>query len=305
MVLRTPGRMADPAVAFPALAEQARVAVRLHPRRGTPGPLDSSVGGPLLWPAEEPWPHCAEHEAGSWELVAASEPGTLAAAIPMVAVAQVFARDVPELPFPAGADVCQVLWCPAQHGDALQPLALVRWRDSTAVGVALAEPPSPGPDLGTGEFRPQPCALDPERVVDYPDPWELDDGLRQEIEAWAQEHGSSYFDLATAPGTKAVGWPDWIQHPEYPACTCGAAMEHLLTLASWECDGASWPCWLPEQERAALTFHPPPAGGDPEQYPLLTTTEDAGLMIGDAGNFYLFTCTRCADRPVRTASQCS
>ncbi|MFF8835561.1 hypothetical protein [Streptomyces sp. NPDC015130] len=42
----------------PALAAHARRATLLRPTAGDPGPRDSSVGGPLLWPADEPWPVC-------------------------------------------------------------------------------------------------------------------------------------------------------------------------------------------------------------------------------------------------------
>jgi hypothetical protein len=45
--------------AAPALAGQLRPAVLLRPATGAPGPRDSSVGGPLLWPLDEPWPTCA------------------------------------------------------------------------------------------------------------------------------------------------------------------------------------------------------------------------------------------------------
>jgi hypothetical protein len=58
MTRTTPPRPVDVAAIFPALAPLARTATRLHPRPGTPSPHDSSVGGPLLWPASEPWPHC-------------------------------------------------------------------------------------------------------------------------------------------------------------------------------------------------------------------------------------------------------
>ncbi|MEV5651072.1 hypothetical protein AB0L57_22710 [Nocardia sp. NPDC052254] len=58
MTRTTPPRPLDIAALFPALAPLARTATRLHPRPGTPSPHDSSVGGPLLWPASEPWPHC-------------------------------------------------------------------------------------------------------------------------------------------------------------------------------------------------------------------------------------------------------
>nr|WP_147141344.1 hypothetical protein [Stackebrandtia albiflava] len=63
MALTTPPRRYDLLADIPELAEYARPAVRLHPRQGDPGVHDSSVGGPLLWPAAEPWPMCdLEHE---------------------------------------------------------------------------------------------------------------------------------------------------------------------------------------------------------------------------------------------------
>ncbi|MFD8733579.1 hypothetical protein ACFV06_01535 [Streptomyces sp. NPDC059618] len=51
-------RPVDVSAVFPELAPLARPAIRLHPRPGSPSAGESSVGGPLLWPAEEPWPHC-------------------------------------------------------------------------------------------------------------------------------------------------------------------------------------------------------------------------------------------------------
>lgn len=54
----TPPRPVDVTAVFPELAPFARPAVRLHPRPGAPSVADSSVGGPLLWPPGEPWPHC-------------------------------------------------------------------------------------------------------------------------------------------------------------------------------------------------------------------------------------------------------
>ena len=54
----TPPRPFDITAIFPQLAPLARTATRLFPRPGSPSPQDSSIGGPLLWPADEPWPHC-------------------------------------------------------------------------------------------------------------------------------------------------------------------------------------------------------------------------------------------------------
>ncbi|MGA4863657.1 hypothetical protein ACPB9J_13515 [Streptomyces lavendulocolor] len=50
----TPPRPFDISVLFPQLAPLARTATRLHPRPGSPTVHDSTVGGPLLWPADEP-----------------------------------------------------------------------------------------------------------------------------------------------------------------------------------------------------------------------------------------------------------
>ena len=57
-VRTTPPRPVDVPAVFPELASLARPAIRLHPRPGEPSVKESSVGGPLLWPADEPWPHC-------------------------------------------------------------------------------------------------------------------------------------------------------------------------------------------------------------------------------------------------------
>ncbi|MFH9038219.1 hypothetical protein ACH4FA_02445 [Streptomyces sp. NPDC017966] len=59
-VRTTPPRPVEVTAVFPELAPLARPAIRLHPRPGSPSVGDSSVGGPLLWPAGEPWPHCED-----------------------------------------------------------------------------------------------------------------------------------------------------------------------------------------------------------------------------------------------------
>lgn len=44
----------------PEIAAFARTTLRLHPRHGDPTVDVSSFGGPLLWPAGEPWPACVQ-----------------------------------------------------------------------------------------------------------------------------------------------------------------------------------------------------------------------------------------------------
>lgn len=58
MVNTTPRRRALLLNEYPELTDYARTALRLHPRRGMPTAHHSSVGGPLLWPLDEPWPLC-------------------------------------------------------------------------------------------------------------------------------------------------------------------------------------------------------------------------------------------------------
>ncbi len=52
----TPPRPLDAEALFPEPAAYRGTTTRLHPRPGRPDVADSSVGGPLLWPADEPWP---------------------------------------------------------------------------------------------------------------------------------------------------------------------------------------------------------------------------------------------------------
>lgn len=269
---------------FPEFVGQARTTVRLHPRSGRPGPHDSSLGGPLLWPAAEPWPVCESPDHDE-----AGEP------VPTtVAVLQVYARDVPELPFPDGTDVLQVLWCPGLHDDGCWPLPTVRWRTASSITGPLLDAPVVDPEAEevNEEYVPQPCTLTPERVSEYPDGWELDDDLRERVMSWAGSQGWDYFHhLGAAPGTKAGGWPNWIQDPWYPECdTCGTPMSHLLTIASWEFDGESIRRWVPVDDSSPGAFARP---------------NDAGLSLADAGSFYLLVCESCPDRPVKDVSQSS
>ncbi|MGW4895846.1 hypothetical protein ACWEQL_26850 [Kitasatospora sp. NPDC004240] len=47
------------------------------------------------------------------------EPATPTEPVPMVPVVQLHAADIPEIHFPDGTDLLQILWCPFQHPDVL------------------------------------------------------------------------------------------------------------------------------------------------------------------------------------------
>ncbi|MFG2869969.1 DUF1963 domain-containing protein [Streptomyces sp. NPDC048338] len=293
----TPPRPVDVEALFPEVVPYRREAVRLHPRRGEPGVLDSSVGGPLLWPASEAWPHCEDEHVGT-EYSPVPRPGP----VPLVPVLQLYAPDVPELPFPQGTDVLQMLWCPFYHAHDFgwSPRPELYWRDSGAdEDVLPAPPPPPG---ARENYLPDPCVLHPERVTEYAQwdlPEELHDALDARFEALEASTGWSYwYHLSVAEGIKVGGWPSWCQEPRWPDCPdCGRRTEHLLTVSSAEFDGASWRSWLPLEER--------PAEGTVRDLPYedrRALQRAPGLMIGDMGGLYVFDCRHCPDRPFSYAS---
>lgn len=177
---KTPGPPLDITTVFPELSGFARTTFRLHPRPGQPTVQDSSVGGPLLWPADEPWPVCVTAHEGQREIEiplpdittvkAAREwalrtglsvhirPGGSAIArvtetesrlpdppCPLAGVLQLYAHDVPDLPFPDGTDLLQILWCPNQHAPWLWhgPRPEAFWRRAADAASVLRRPPRP------------------------------------------------------------------------------------------------------------------------------------------------------------------
>ncbi|MFD9691707.1 DUF1963 domain-containing protein [Kitasatospora sp. NPDC059088] len=263
MTRRTPPRPLNVEELFPEVVPLRREAVRLHPRAGRPAPGDSSVGGPLLWPAEEPWPECPRH------------PGS-----PMVAVVQLHRADLPDpVPFPEGRDLLQLLWCPLRHeGQWVVPL--LHWRTAGEVGEVRPTPETPA-DAPYG-YVPRPCLVHPELVAEYPS-WDLSDELWDALEPRFaqvdQETGWDYqYHLSTAPGIKLGGYPGWSQDAQWPDCPgCGTAMDHLLTVESTEEHGPGQ-AWTPVEDRDHRW-------------------EGAGLSLGDLGGVYLFECRTCPGRP--------
>ncbi|MFE2086718.1 hypothetical protein [Streptomyces sp. NPDC059460] len=295
MTRTTPPRPWDVASVFPALAGMARTATRLHPSPGDPTVHESSVGGPLLWPADEAWPVCADDHhphrlttledvrtlrrilTQAWQrprpprtnlltpdeqavvdrIHAGHDPSLLPAEpLPLIALAQLYARDVPDLPCPDGTDMLQVLWCPFSEIEDSPSAVHLRWRQSGSVRDVLAHPPAPD-FVGLDDYVPAPCVLHPERVVEYPAAHELDPALTDRMCAWekeqqqSEEQGLSYRgDLSVAPGWKVGGWsaPWTFCDPMEVRCDCGAPVAPLLTVDSSEWDGES-SGWRPVEDR--------------------------------------------------------
>ncbi|WP_435608424.1 hypothetical protein [Streptomyces sp. C10-9-1] len=322
MARTTPPRPVDVEALFPALAAHRRTATRLHPRQGAPTAEESSIAGPLLWPVDAPWPVCtAVHPKGRGHLLSdvrlrrrihagargreytdeerlllhGTAPGRhhpdrdAVHPLPLLAVAQLYTRDVPDLDGPRGHDLLQVFWCPFEvHGTDRTIDVVLRWRRSGDVGAVLTPQPEP-PVAGREECVPTACDLHPEQVVEHEYLGLLGEDLQHEIAEWEEglldgdddEDGTrasapaSYAtyeeyeaamaaaraeepeevdymsDLSIAPGWKVGGYASWhLTDPAPVDCSrCGTAMPPLLTVDAQEYDGASR-SWLPVQDGA-------------------------------------------------------
>ncbi|QBD77543.1 hypothetical protein EPA93_16710 [Ktedonosporobacter rubrisoli] len=87
--------------------------------------------------------------------------------IAMLPVAQLYARDIPDLQPPEGCDLLQVLWCLFAHGDEYLPCTKLVWRSSPTITDLLTDSPQPIA-VEFQDYIPQPCILHPEQVVEYP-----------------------------------------------------------------------------------------------------------------------------------------
>lgn len=256
---------------FPELTVLGRTATRLHPRRGTPGIGDSHVGGPLAWPATDPWPVCIR------ELRDGRHHGT---PNPLVPVAQLWASDIPDLPRSVpgtgpyaaeDADLLQLLWCPVEHlREPLGPAVQVRRRRSADLPADLLTA-APQGDVERAEWIATPCLLHPEQITDRPCAEALPGAVRDRLPPGV----ASGF---VAPGWKVGGYP---RRPgENPCPHCGAPTDLLLLVTDHEYDAATFH-WIPLEEQD-LDWSSPQ--GDAYERP-------TGLRL--AGDLHIFACPGC------------
>ncbi|MET8834579.1 hypothetical protein ABZV78_11770 [Micromonospora sp. NPDC004540] len=189
---------------------------------------------------------------------------------PMVALAQLRAADLPDLPRPDGADLLQVLWCPFEHQQATTwgPTVHLRWRREAEVTDPLAAPPEG--EVGDEHYLPRPCRLHPERVVDYPDPAELPAAIRDALPRAADEDEddddedvAEFYDRwPLAFGWKVGGHPFWtLTDPTPTPCpSCAGPTRLVLTIDS--------------------------------------TRETTGVVVGRYGALRVFACLACPGTPV-------
>ncbi|GFH38508.1 hypothetical protein [Streptomyces pacificus] len=368
MTRTTPERPLDIEAVFPALTAHRGTATRLHPRPGSPEVGDSSVGGPFLWPADEPWPMCtAPHDrtsgyrpadvrrqrailAEAWGRASPQGPTDAERAelasltpgphaphlgerdpVPLVALAQLTAQDVPGLEGPEGCDVLQVLWCPFEaHGPRGNAFDVVlKWRHQADVKDVLASRPEPVV-IGRAQGLPDPCVLDPEQVVEHEYIELLDEDLQEAIEEWEEgqeEAADGAVDEAVDGATESVSYPTY----EAYEAAMRAAEQHAAPVATYTGDLSIAPGWKVGGFASWHLTGPAPvercACGTPMSL-LLTVTErewDNGTqswvpaedqeLIGvkganiptavspARGTMYVFTCPIDPSHPHRTAFQ--
>jgi hypothetical protein len=208
--------------------------------------------------------------------------------IAMIPVAQLYARDIPNLHPPEGCDLLQVLWCPFDHPEEVMPKAKLIWRSSSTVSAVLSSPPQPVA-VQLDDYVPKPCVIHPERVIEYPAL--LDEGLRQRVKEWEERERSKagranyhYFsDLSVAPGWKVGGWaPLSFRDILSVSCTtCGIEMEPLLTIATSEWDGSTG-SWIPSEDQALAAD---------------SSKVGPGVQIGRGYNMQIYRCPVSVDHP--------
>lgn len=299
----------------------------------------SSVGGPMLWPADEPWPVCDEaHGRGRGrrpadirrerEVLASAyarepyeglteEERALVTALgrdhlvpgasetdplPLIGLAQLYTRDVPDLPpGPDGADLLQVFWCPfdAHRPTGHSMLLHLRWRRAAEVGEVLTSPPRPAV-VGYDGYVPEPCELHPEQVVTYPFAGLLPEDLCARIDAWEE----SLEEEADDDGDDPVAYQFDLSIP--PGWRAGGyASWHVTDPYAMDCATCATPM------RLLLTVGTSEWNGGYESW---TPIEDQGLrpyphavptgvVVGNHGRLNIFGCPSDPDHPPRWSVQ--
>ncbi|WP_433201589.1 hypothetical protein ACQP00_30795 [Dactylosporangium sp. CS-047395] len=218
-----------------------------------------------------------------------SEPHDLAhQPIPLIPVAQLYRRHVPDFAGPPGTDLLQVLWCPLDHAElGGNPRVQLYWRRSADVADPLAA--APEPPVVNDAYLPTPCVVHPEQIVEYQYGGLLPADLDARITAWEEDRDDSVncqSDLSLAPGWKVGGFANWsLTDPQPMDCSaCGTPMTLLFTAATHEWEGGDG-TWRPLEEPAAASSGP------------TDVVIDRGYAV------YVFRCPASFDHPPATTMQ--
>ncbi|WP_212823874.1 hypothetical protein [Polymorphospora rubra] len=321
----TPPPPVDIEELFPELRDYATTATRLHPRRGNPGTQDSSIGGPLRWPADEPWPFCVDREhyvnhlstpatvrrqrriyaaakaraaatGQPYELTEAeraelpasdhSEPEALAdGPIALVPVAQLYRRDVPDFAGPADCDLLQVLWCPLDHPETGYN-PRVEVRWRRVAEITGQVAEVPEPAVVYDDYLPTACVVHPEPVREHQYGGLLPEDLDRRLSDWEEESDVNYqVDLSLAPGWKVGGFANWSLTDWHPVDCTVCGTAMTLLLTADSSEYGGSDVWRAVGEPAGAPVNP------------------VGVTIGRGYSLYIFVCPTSFDHPPATAMQ--
>jgi hypothetical protein len=339
----TPPPARDVTALFPGIGPYARTATRLHPRPGTPDPRGSHVGGPLRWPAGEPWPTCA-----AAHLVTTETP------IPEPILARLKGAD-PRRGWPGYTAAI------AELASLVPGFGGVNRGNGSAVGTAVLAQPEPGALVPVAQLRaadvPDLCPPDGAdllQVLWCPNDHEHDgDGATWAPAVtlrWRRERDVPDV-LERPPAPAMVSQPRYLPRPcvlrpervvEYPwwqelptalgrpvgvwdAAHDGLYHRRFATAPGWKVGGwASWPTTDPVPRYCPRCGAPmrllfqidSGEWGDPERWRPAeesglrpgtpgygSATEPTGVVAGRSGLYRVFHCPSCPDAPVRVDLQ--
>ncbi|MFF3844526.1 hypothetical protein [Streptomyces sp. NPDC002328] len=129
---------------------------------------------------------------------------------------------MPDLPFPDGRDLLQLVWCPLIHPQDHAGAALPKlyWRTEADV-------------LAAGVLRDVPTPREGEYEEDFPPA--LRQTLQPRIEELEERLGMEYTQLACALQTKVNGYPAWHQPPDWPSCEAGHRCPESPYMHRYQC----------------------------------------------------------------------
>jgi len=248
-----------------------------------------TVGIPALTPQEDE-DAVRRFEKLSGQIGGLSKPHN----VPYAPIIQLRRDEFPELPWPEGMDLFQLLWCPRVHFFGNHPAlggqssgAKILWRTEASIQDPLAVWERSDQQLLYE------CALNPEEILEYPQACEFG----SEMDAWLEHLHSEVspssdpedrdvgpqrwysYNVATAPGTKLLGHPQRAQHEETPDCRCGERMKLLLTCASQE-----------DAHNTVWNSQPFRRGPDRSPQTLERVDNPFGFVWGGWSNAYVFYC---------------
>lgn len=198
---------------------------------------------------------------------------------PLNFVFQIYKNDFPEFYFPENTNIfllfrCPNYFCKAAFSDKSDLKMFwfygnVDTRENNVVEkpeCTVEDPEEQMPD----------CSFHPLKTTDYPN-------YGEQMEKWEKfdkKYGED-IDIIDAfmskyqpqIGAKINGFPDWIEKPKYPVCTCGNTKEFFFQLSSEEYE---------EGEENPIEWPP------------------YAEVIGECGNLYFLVCKKCGPESIET-----